>query len=196
MIRYNWEHGDWPNFTYSLTKAEKNIAAFIEMVGNTSGMLKAIPEDIKTEALIDLMVAEAIKTSEIEGEFFSRADVMSSIKNNLGFTKDVVTIKDKNAEGIGKLMVDVRNTFSEKLDKKKLFEWHTMLMGNNKKYDYLITSLISGSVSRLFICLIILFVRAATYLLKGFTVKRTGFGNAAAISAASIRLRAAASLLK
>ena len=133
MIRYNWEHGDWPNFTYSLTKAEKNIASFIEMVGDTSGMLKAIPEDIKTEALIDLMVAEAIKTSEIEGEFFSRADVMSSIKNNLGFTKDVVTIKDKNAEGIGKLMVDVRNTFSEKLNKKKLFEWHTMLMGDNKK---------------------------------------------------------------
>ena len=133
MIRYNWEYGDWPNFTYSLTKAEKNIAAFIEMVGDTSGMLKAIPEDIKTEALIDLMVAEAIKTSEIEGEFFSRADVMSSIKNNLGFTKDVVTIKDKNAEGIGKLMVDVRNTFSEKLNKKKLFEWHTMLMGDNKK---------------------------------------------------------------
>lgn len=133
MIRYNWEHGDWPNFTYSLTKAEKNIVAFIEMVGDTSGMLKAIPEDIKTEALIDLMVAEAIKTSEIEGEFFSRTDVMSSIKNNLGFTKDVVTIKDKNAEGIGKLMVDVRNTFSKKLDKKKLFEWHTMLMGDNKK---------------------------------------------------------------
>lgn len=133
MIRYNWEYGDWPNFTYSLTKAEKNIAAFIEMVGDTSGMLKAIPEDIKTEALIDLMVAEAIKTSEIEGEFFSRADVMSSIKNNLGFTKDIVTIKDKNAEGIGKLMVDVRNTFSEKLDKKKLLEWHTMLMGDNKK---------------------------------------------------------------
>ena len=133
MIRYNWEQGDWPNFTYSLTKAEKNIAAFIEMVGDTSGMLKAIPEDIKTEALIDLMVAEAIKTSEIEGEFFSRADVMSSIKNNLGFTKDIVTIKDKNAEGIGKLMVDVRNTFSEKLNKKKLLEWHTMLMGDNKK---------------------------------------------------------------
>ena len=133
MIRYNWEYGDWPNFTYSLTKAEKNIAAFIEMVGDTSGMLKAIPEDIKTEALIDLMVAEAIKTSEIEGEFFSRADVMSSIKNNLGFTKDIVTIKDKNAEGIGKLMVNVRNTFSEKLNKKKLFEWHTMLMGDNKK---------------------------------------------------------------
>ncbi len=83
MIRFNWEQKDWPNFTYSLTNVEKKLSAFIEMVGHNSGMLKGIPEDIKTEALIDLMVAEAIKTSEIEGEFFSRADVMSSIKKNL-----------------------------------------------------------------------------------------------------------------
>ena len=135
MIRFNWEQNDWPTFTYSLTKAEKNLSVFIEMVGHNSGMLKAIPQDIQTEALIDLMVAEAIKTSEIEGEFFSRADVMSSIKKNLGFIKDVAKIKDKNAEGIGKLMVDVRTTFKEKLSKKKLFEWHILIMGSNKNVN-------------------------------------------------------------
>lgn len=132
MIRFNWEQKDWPNFTYSLTNVEKKLSAFLEMVGYNSGMLKGIPEDIQAEALIDLMVAEAIKTSEIEGEFFNRADVMSSIKKNLGFIINAVKIKDKNAEGIGKLIVDVRQTFKEKLHKKKLFEWHTMVMGSNK----------------------------------------------------------------
>jgi Fic family protein len=132
MIRYNWEQKDWPNFTYSLTKVEKQLSRFLEMAGHNSGMLKGLPENIKTETLIDLMVAEAIKTSEIEGEFFSRADVMSSIKNNLGFIKDAVKIKDKNAEGIAKLIVDTKQTFKEKLHKKKLFEWQTMVMGSNK----------------------------------------------------------------
>lgn len=132
MIRFNWQQVDWPNFTYKLIKAEKNLSAFIEMAGHNSGMLKAIPDEVKTEALIDLMVAEAIKTSEIEGEFFSRADVMSSIKKNLGHIKTAIKIKDKNAEGIGELMVDVRKKFKEKLDKEKLFQWHAMIMGTNK----------------------------------------------------------------
>lgn len=131
MIRFNWEQNDWLNFTYSLSQAEKLSFAFTEMVGQTSGMLKAIPENIQTEALLDIMVAEAVKTSEIEGEFFSRADVMLSIKKNLGFINNV-KIKDKNAEGVGKLMIDVRKTFKEKLSREKLFEWHIMLMGNNK----------------------------------------------------------------
>ena len=131
MICFNWEQNDWPNFTYNLTISEKNISSFTEMVGHTTGMLKAIPETIQTETLIDIMVAEAIKTSEIEGEFFSREDVMSSIKKNLGFIKNV-KIKNKNAEGIGELMIDVRKTFKEELNKQKLFEWHTMLMGDNE----------------------------------------------------------------
>lgn len=132
MIRYNWQQNDWPNFTYSLKSAQNNLSAFAEMNGHHSGILKAIPEEIQAEAIIDFMVAEAIKTSEIEGEFFKRADVMSSIKNNLGYNKNVVKIKDKNAEGIGELMVDVRKTFKEKLNKEKLFGWHRLIMGNNK----------------------------------------------------------------
>ena len=36
------------------------------------------------EVIIDLMVSEAIKTSEIEGEYLSRKEVLSSIRKNLG----------------------------------------------------------------------------------------------------------------
>src|SRR5580658_9272389 len=78
------------------------------------------------------MVAEAIKTSEIEGEYFSRQDVMSSIRNNLGLNKKPDNVKDKKALGVGKLMVDVRDSYSEPLTKEKLFSWHEMLMGDSK----------------------------------------------------------------
>lgn len=39
---------------------------------------------------------EAVKTSEIEGEFISRVDVMSSIRNNL-IEKNLQIVKDKRA---------------------------------------------------------------------------------------------------
>lgn len=52
--------------------------------GHISGVLEGLSETDQTEAIINLLVSEAIKTSEIEGEYLSRNDVMSSIKRNLG----------------------------------------------------------------------------------------------------------------
>ena len=57
---------------------------------------------------------------------------MSSIRNNLGLNKKPENVKDKKALGIGKLMVDVRNSYSETLTKDKLCSWHKMLMGEHK----------------------------------------------------------------
>jgi len=133
MKRYNWQRKDWPDFTYDHSLVEDELFLFAEKTGHVTGVLKGLPEDIRTEAIIDNMVAEAIKTSEIEGEFLSRKDVMSSIRNNLGLNKKNELVIDKMAEGAGELMVDVRNTFKEELTTDKLFSWHKMLLGNNRK---------------------------------------------------------------
>ena len=128
MARYNWQLKDWPNFTYTLDSVEDDLFLFAEKVGKVTGMLNALPNDTQWEAIIEMMVFEAIKTSEIEGEYLSRKDVLSSIRKNLGLISSPEYIQDKKAEGIGKLMIDVRNTFKDELTEKKLFEWHTMLL--------------------------------------------------------------------
>ena len=117
---YNWQQTDWPYFTYSLRNAEADLKLFEEQTLHVSGILKALPENTRIETLIDTMVAEAIKTSAIEGEFYSREDVMSSIRNKLGLNQKREKVKDKNAEAIGQLMVEVRNTFTKPLTKKML----------------------------------------------------------------------------
>lgn len=135
LIQYNWQQPDWPDFVFDLHDIEDILFAFAEETGHVSGILKTLPEDMQMEAIINTMVAEAIKTSEIEGEYFSRKDIVSSIRNNLGLniTHDPVT--NKNAEGAGELMVDVRNTYADPLTQDKLFEWHAMLMKQNKKIN-------------------------------------------------------------
>ena len=128
MTIYNWQQNDWPEFTYSLQSIEDDLFLFAEKVGRVTGALTALPENTRMDAIIDMMVSEAVKTSEIEGEYLSRKDVMSSIKNNLGLNQHLEKVQDKKAEGIGKLMIDVRNTYSEKLTHEKLFAWHKMLL--------------------------------------------------------------------
>ncbi len=131
-MTYNWQLSDWPHFKYDLAEIEDVLFAFAERVGRVGGLLDGLPEEDRNEAVIDIMVAEAIKTSEIEGEYLSRQDVMSSNKNNLGLG-NALQSHDKRAEGIAELMIDVRNSFAEKLSKEKLFAWHSMVMkGSNK----------------------------------------------------------------
>lgn len=56
------------------------LYAFTLETGEVNGILQTLPTDIQQEALLQIMISEAIKTSEIEGEFLSRQEVMSSIK--------------------------------------------------------------------------------------------------------------------
>lgn len=132
MATYNWQQKDWPRFKYSLEAVEDELFVFAEKVGKVTGVLNALPESIKSESIVNVIASEAIKTSAIEGEFLDRSDVISSIKNNLGLNRRPEKIRDKMAEGIGELMADVRNTYAEKLSKKKLFAWHSMLMRKGK----------------------------------------------------------------
>ena len=131
-MTYNWQYPDWPEFKYNLEEIEDLLFDFAERAGRVSGLIEGLPEDMKTEAIIDLMVFEAIKTSEIEGEYLSRQDVISSIRNNLGLRYKVEPVHDKRAEGAAELMMDVHNTYAEELTEEKLFSWHQMIMKGSR----------------------------------------------------------------
>ena len=125
---YNWQLEDWPRFRFDTHVVEGDLLAFADLAGQVNGMLKVLPEGIQMDALVDIMIVEAIKTSEIEGEFLSRPDVMSSIRNELGLNLPRAPIQDKASGGVGQLLVEVRNTWDVPLGTGILFDWHRMLM--------------------------------------------------------------------
>lgn len=128
MTTYNWQQPDWPNFQYNLSTVHETLFSIAEKMGLISGKLTHLAENLQTEAMLNLMVEEAVKTSEIEGEYINRLDVRSSIKNKLGLNQAIVRVHDKRAQGIAELMLDVRNTYKKPLTEAKLFDWHSMLL--------------------------------------------------------------------
>ncbi len=131
-MKYNWQQKDWPNFRYNIIGIEDMLFQFAERTGRISGFLEGLPKEMQTEAMINIMVSEAIKTSEIEGEYLSRKDVVSSIRRNFNPHAELPIVNDKRVEGISELMIAVRNSFLEPLTEETLFSWHTMLMKGNK----------------------------------------------------------------
>lgn len=132
-MAYNWQLKDWPHFRYDKEQVEDALMAFAEKVGHISGVLKNLPEPVQLETLIETLAAEAIKSSEIEGEFLDKEQVMSSIRNNLGLNEKPEYVKDLRAAGIGKLMIDARRSYKDPLVKEKIWQWHQMLLMGAKE---------------------------------------------------------------
>jgi Fic family protein len=131
-MEYNWQLNDWTDFQYDLTEIQESLFECITKVALIAGSSVSLAEDIKQETIIHFMVAEAIKSSAIEGEFISREDVLSSIRNHFGLNKEPKQIKDLRAEGISKIMIDAYETFAQPLSKQKLNKWHAMLFDNQR----------------------------------------------------------------
>ncbi|MFY0654519.1 MAG: Fic family protein [Cyclobacteriaceae bacterium] len=132
-MRYNWQLPDWPDFQYNASVIEDIETAIFQHSGRSTGLIEGLSDKNQVEAIMDMLLVEALKSFEIEGEYLSRKDVMSSIKNNLGIKQNIMHAKDPKSKGAADLMVDARNTFADKLTQKKLFEWHRMIFSGNTR---------------------------------------------------------------
>lgn len=127
-MTYNWQQADWPDFRFDLSPVEDSLLAIASHAGKVSGLLAGLPPGLETEAVLDLMIAEAIESSAIEGEVLQRPDVVSSIRNHLGLNHRPEPVRNPVADGAGELMTAVRRSFAEPLGAETLLGWHQVLM--------------------------------------------------------------------
>ena len=131
---YNWQRKEWPEFTYNVDELHEIAIVFAQELGLVNGLFQGLNQALKREAMLEIIISEAIKTSEIEGEYMSREDIMSSIKNNLGITPSVI-VKDKRAPGIAKLILEVSQDINHTLTLEKMLSWHKILMEHDPKVN-------------------------------------------------------------
>lgn len=130
-FKWNWQHEDWPKFTFDETALKELEYQFLQSSGIALGAFKHISDNEKDELLIEVLSDEALKTSQIEGEYLDRDSIQASIKRNLGL--DVENRKIPAAEfGISEMMVNLYQTYKEPITDEYLFEWHRMLTNGRR----------------------------------------------------------------
>jgi Fic family protein len=97
------------------------------------GTVKHLAKEERNQLTIEAMSAEALTTSEIEGEILDRASVQSSIQKQLGLAADNRRVAPAE-QGISEMMVDLYKTFSAPLSNTMLFEWHRMSMTGRRDF--------------------------------------------------------------
>ena len=82
---------------------------------------------LQTEAVLQTLTEDVIKSSEIEGEMLDCEQVRSSIARRLGMDIGALTPADRNVEGVVEMMLDATQQFDQPLTQERLFGWHAAL---------------------------------------------------------------------
>lgn len=126
-MTWNWQQPDWPEFTWDEARLAQAERAFLVGGGVILGQVGSL-EDPNSEALIvETITAEALTTSEIEGEILDRDSVQSSIRRQLGLATDPVGVRPAE-EGIAEMMVGLYREAADPLDHSTLFGWHEQVV--------------------------------------------------------------------
>lgn len=130
-MMWNWQQKDWPNFLYKKSLLDEHEERFLRQSGVLQGAYKHIKYEDKNALAIDLMSDEALKTSEIEGEYLNRDSLRSSIRRHFGFQEDNRKIPPAE-RGMADMMVDLHRNFSGPLTHEAMFNWHRMINGGRE----------------------------------------------------------------
>lgn len=104
---------------------------FSHQTGVLIGSTKHFSENEKSLLVVEIITGEAIKTSEIEGEYLNRDSVQSSIRQNFGLEADNRRVEPAES-GIAELMTDLYSNFDKPLSHATLFKWHELLTSGRR----------------------------------------------------------------
>jgi Fic family protein len=127
MPTYIHERQDWPKFTWDHAQLAQKLAAVRNRQGRLTGRMEELGFKLKTEANLEALTEEVLKSSEIEGEVLSREQVRSSLARRLGIDIGALTPAERNVEGIVEMMLDATGKYSTPLTSDRLFGWHAAL---------------------------------------------------------------------
>ena len=126
-MRYIHKHEKWPNFTWDEKSLAPALAALRLRQGRFLGRMEGLGLTARKRAELESLTLEAMKTSEIEGEYLAEDKVRSSIARRLGVEIAGLVPSDRRVDGVVDMTLDATRSWGEPLTAERLFRWHAGL---------------------------------------------------------------------
>jgi Fic family protein len=127
MVRYIYQRPEWPDFQWDKEIISHELAAVRHRQGRLLGRMESLGFDFRSEALLQTLTEDVLKSSEIEGENLDREQVRSSIARRLGMDIGALAPVDRDVEGVVEMMLDATRHYADPLSAERLFAWHAAL---------------------------------------------------------------------
>ena len=127
MARYIHKIKDWPQFTWRADALTSALADVRHRQGRLLGRMEALGFPLRSEAALQTLTQDVLKSSEIEGEILDHAQVRSSIARRLGVDIGALAPADRHVDGVVEMMLDATQNYRNPLTKQRLFGWPAAL---------------------------------------------------------------------
>lgn len=127
MVKYIYLHKNWTDFYWQDLSINGVFGRVRNLQGLVAGQMRALGFDAKSEAALNTLTMDVLKSSEIEGERLDYNQVRSSIAERLGINTAGIIPRNRNVDGIVELMLDATQNYKKPLSHKRLFAWHASL---------------------------------------------------------------------
>ena len=101
--------------------------------------MAALGFSLRSEATLQTLTLDVLKSNEIEGEILNPEQVRSSIARRLGIDTFGLVPVDRDVEGVVDVLFDATQNFTDSLTKDRLCNWHAALFPTGRSSMYTIT---------------------------------------------------------
>jgi Fic family protein len=121
MSIYIHQLPDWPNFTWRIEEFVYLLGEARNLQGRLMGKMESLGFDLRSEALLETLTLDVLKSTEIEGEILDPAQVRSSVARRLGMEIAGSVESDRNVDGMVDMMMDATKNCRDPLTSERLF---------------------------------------------------------------------------
>ena len=126
--KYIWQGPPWPQFRWDNAVLLKPLGNCRFQQGSLLAQMRELGFEVQQQARAEVLIEEALKTSEIEGERLDPKAVRSSVARKLGLpSAGLPVVRSQQADGIVEILLDATLNHGEKLTPDRLFGWHAAL---------------------------------------------------------------------
>lgn len=126
-MTYIHELESWPEFRWDHKVLAGPLADVRHRQGRLVGRMLGLGFGLRSEAMLQTLTEDVLKSSEIEGEILDRDQVRSSIARRLGMDIGGLVPADRDVEGVVEMMLDATQKYAAALTDERLFGWHAAL---------------------------------------------------------------------
>jgi len=139
MKTYIHQQTDWPHFSWNNEELLTTLGKVRNLQGKLTGRMESLGFDLRSDASLQILTLDVLKSSEIEGEILNPEQVRSSVARRLGMDIAGLVATDRNTDGIVDMMLDATQQYHEPLTIDRLFGWHSALFPTGRSVMYKIT---------------------------------------------------------
>jgi len=136
MKAYIYQQSDWPKFKWDIKSVLLPLSNVRHLQGKLVGKMETLGFKLRSEAVLETLTIEVIKTSEIEGLVLDLDQVRSSIARKLGIEVSGLVPSDRYTDGVVEMMLDATQNYRQQLTTDRLYGWHSALFPSGRSGMY------------------------------------------------------------